>query len=56
MASHDDLLDELLKEYQTPEDLLGKHGIVKQLTKDLIERVLAGDCKLNCVTGNQALY
>jgi|TARA_B110000263_G_scaffold247113_1_gene259321 putative transposase len=43
MASHDDLLDELLKEYQTPEDLLGKHGIVKQLTKDLIERALAAE-------------
>ena len=43
MASRDDLLDELLKEYQNPEDLLGKNGIVRQLTKDLIERALAAE-------------
>ena len=27
------LLDELLKDYQTPEQILGENGILKQLTK-----------------------
>ena len=43
MASRTELLDELLKDYQTPEDLLGKNGLVKQLTKDLIERALEAE-------------
>ena len=30
------LLDELLKDYQTPEQILGENGILKQLTKRLI--------------------
>lgn len=34
------LLDELLKGYQKPEDLLGEGGILKQLTKALVERCL----------------
>jgi hypothetical protein len=29
------LLDELLKDYQTPEQILGENGILKQLTKRL---------------------
>ena len=43
MASREELLDELLKDYKTPEDLLGKNGIVKQLTKALIERALQAE-------------
>jgi putative transposase len=43
MASRKELLDELLKDYQNPADLLGKNGIVKQLTKDLIERALEAE-------------
>ena len=37
------LLDELLKDYQKPEDLLGESGLLQQLTKALIERVLQGE-------------
>ena len=37
----DVLLDELLTEYQTPEKILGELGLLKQLTKRLIERALA---------------
>ena len=37
----DALLDELLKDCKTPEDLLGKGGLVKQLTKRLVERALS---------------
>jgi putative transposase len=35
-----DLLDELLKDYQTPEDILGEHGVLKRFTKAILERVL----------------
>jgi hypothetical protein len=37
-----ELLDELLKDYQKPEDLLGQDGLLQQLTKALVERAL--DC------------
>lgn len=40
MTIRPELLDELLKEYQTPQDLLGDEGILKQLTKAMIERCL----------------
>jgi putative transposase len=34
------LLDELLKDYQKPEDILGENGLLKQLTKAVIERAM----------------
>jgi len=37
------IIDELLKRYEKPEDLLGEGGIVEQLTKALIERALQGE-------------
>src|ERR687883_1485672 len=40
-AKHDALLDELLKDYTDPKDILGEHGLLKQLTKRVIERALA---------------
>ena len=40
MATPKELLDDLLKDVKHPEDLLGKNGLFKQLTKDLVERVL----------------
>lgn len=39
----DSLLDELLEEHQTPEAILGESGLLKQLSKRLIERALAGE-------------
>jgi transposase-like protein len=39
----DSLLDELLEEHQTPEEILGESGLLQQLTKRLIERALAGE-------------
>ena len=36
----DALLDQLLANYQKPEDLIGADGILKQLTKKLVERAL----------------
>jgi putative transposase len=40
MTFRPELLDELLKGYQNPEDLLGDGGILKQLTAALVERCL----------------
>ena len=37
-----ELLDELLKDYHKPEDLLGQDGLLQQLTKALVERALDG--------------
>ena len=38
-----ELLDELLKDYEKPEDLLGQDGLLQQLTKALVERALDGE-------------
>jgi putative transposase len=43
MPSKDELLDELLKEYKNPEDLIGKDGILKQLTKRLVEKAMESE-------------
>ena len=39
----DDLLDELLEDCATPEDILGQSGLMSQIKKRLVERVLAGE-------------
>lgn len=38
-----DLIDELLKDYQKPEDIIGDNGLLKQLTKAILERALASE-------------
>lgn len=38
-----DLLDQLLQEYEKPEDLLGDDGLLHQLTKALVEGALEGE-------------
>jgi putative transposase len=38
-----ELLDELLKDYSTPEDLLGKNGIMAELKQRLIERAMEAE-------------
>jgi putative transposase len=35
-----DLVDQLLKDYKKPEDILGENGILKQSTKALLERAM----------------
>ena len=37
------LIDELLEDCHSPEDILGESGLLKQLSKRLIERSLAGE-------------
>ena len=43
MPIKEELLDELLKEYKNPEDLIGKDGILKQLTKRLVEKAMESE-------------
>lgn len=43
MAITQEMIDQLLKEYQKPEDLLGEGGLIKQLTKALLNRVMEGE-------------
>src|SRR5215469_6402297 len=40
MALKDELLDKLIEGYEKPEDLIGESGLLKQLTKKLIERAM----------------
>jgi putative transposase len=40
MATQDELLDDLMKNYRKPEDLIGENGLLKQLTKALVERAM----------------
>ena len=41
--SRNELLDELLKDYQNPEDVIGENGLLKQLTKALLERAMSAE-------------
>jgi len=43
MTFRPELIDELLKDYQCPDDLIREGGIFKQLTKALIERCLSAE-------------
>lgn len=43
MAIRDEILEELLKEYKSPEDLMGKDGILKELTKRLLEKAMESE-------------
>ena len=43
MPIKQELLDEILKDYEKPEDLLGDNGLLQQLTKALVERALDGE-------------
>jgi putative transposase len=43
MAIKPEILEELLKEYKNPHDLLGKDGLMSQLKKALIEKAMKGE-------------
>jgi len=43
MAIENELLDALLKNYKKPEDLIGENGILKELTKRLVERAMSAE-------------
>lgn len=38
-----EVLDQILKDYEKPEDLLSENGLLQQLTKALAERALNGE-------------
>jgi putative transposase len=38
-----DLIDALLANYTKPDDLIGQNGLLKQLTKALVERALQAE-------------
>jgi len=40
MDREDELIDALLANYKRPEDVIGEHGLLKRLTKRLVERAL----------------
>jgi putative transposase len=43
MTINDARLDQLLKDYQKPEDILGENGLLKQLTKAVLERAMQAE-------------
>lgn len=43
MTIDKELIDSLLKNYKKPEDLIGENGLLKQLTKQLLERAMAAE-------------
>jgi len=42
-SRQDTLIDELLEDVEDPKDILGKNGLLKQLTKRLVERTLEAE-------------
>ena len=38
-----ELIDKLLADYKGPEDLIGEQGLLKQLTKALVERAMQAE-------------
>jgi putative transposase len=43
MAIRMELIDELIKDYKKPEDIMGENGILKRLTKAILERALSAE-------------
>src|SRR5947208_14714943 len=43
MTIDNELIEGLLKNYKRPEDLVGDNGLLKQLTKQLLERAMAAE-------------
>ncbi|GAB1457516.1 hypothetical protein MASR2M48_28240 [Spirochaetota bacterium] len=43
MAISKDVLDELMKNYKGPEDIAGPDGLIKQLSKALVERAMQAE-------------
>jgi transposase-like protein len=43
MTFSKEMLDEILKNYKSPEDMMGQEGIIKQLSKALIERAMEAE-------------
>jgi putative transposase len=50
MATTDELLDNLMKDYKKPEDLIGENGLLKHLTKRLLERAMQAELTEHLLT------
>jgi len=56
----DDLLDKLISDYKSPEDVVGENGLLNQLTKRVLERVLDSELtdhlgyQKNSILGNNS--
>jgi putative transposase len=42
-----ELIDQLMAGYQKPEDLIGEHGLLKQITKAFVERALQAEMEVH---------
>lgn len=47
MAITKEVLDELLKDYKGPEDITGTDGLLKQLTKALVDRAMDAEMTMH---------
>lgn len=47
MKLNEEVLDELLKDYESPEQMLGENGLLKQFTKAILERALKAEMSLH---------
>src|SRR5215510_8866197 len=43
MTIDNELIDNLLKDYKKPEDIIGEDGLLKQLTKAILERAMQAE-------------
>ena len=41
MPIDSEIIDNLLKDYKSPEDVLGENGLLKEFTKAVLERAMA---------------
>jgi putative transposase len=56
MTVSNELIDRLLADYKKPEDLIGENGLLKQLTKRLVERALEAEMAVHLGHGkNEAV-
>ena len=53
MGIDKELIDKLLADYKGPEDLIGEQGLLKQLTKSLVERAMNAELNLTCLRKTQ---
>jgi hypothetical protein len=51
-----ELLDSLLADYQKPEDLIGENGLLKQLTKLLVEKALEAKWPITSATARTSRW
>ena len=56
MTIDNKLIDSLIKDYQKPEDILGEQGLLKQLTKAILERVMQAELTYHLGSEKHSLY